>query len=99
MLNVMDEQDKLKMGQMDIQYLTGLKKIFTVYMDTVRNTEPAVSTTPKLASLLNTYFSQSSSSTTQIAGGSFHVKSTQEKSQYFQFFLEVCTSIVPILTG
>ena len=82
-LNVMDEQDKLKqdvltlgnvfiediqdrMGQMNIQYLTGLKKFFTVYMDTVRNTEPAVSATPKL-SLLHTYFSQSSS-TTQIAG-------------------------------
>ena len=61
-----DVQDR--MGQMDIQYLTGLKKFFTVYMDTVKNTEPAVSATPKLASLLHTYFSQSSSSTTQIAG-------------------------------
>ena len=85
MLNVIDEQDKLKqdvltlgnafiedvqgrMGQMDIQYLTGLKKFFTVYMDTVSNAEPAVSATPKLASLLHTYFSQSSSSATKVAG-------------------------------
>ena len=104
MLNVMDEQDKLKqdvlalgnvfiedvqdrMGQMDIQYLTGLKKFFTVHMDTVRNTEPAASATPKLASLLHTYFSQSSSSTTQIAGSyktyarpaNSHIKKTDEK--------------------
>ena len=50
-----DVQDR--MGQMDVQYLTGLKKFFTVYMDTVKNTEPAVSATPKLSSLLHTYFS------------------------------------------
>ena len=85
MLNIMDEQDKLKqdvltlgnafirdvqdrMGQMDIQYLTGLRKFFTVYMDAVRNTEPAVSATPKLASLLHMYFSPSSSSATRVAG-------------------------------
>ena len=59
-----DVQDR--MGQMDIQYLTGLKKFFTVYMDTVKNTEPAVSATTKLSSLLHTYFSQSSSSTAQV---------------------------------
>ena len=85
MLNILDEQDKLKtdvltlgnafiedmqdrMGEMDIQYLTGLKKFFTIYMDTVKSTEPAVSATPKLTSLLHTYFSQSSSSTSQVAG-------------------------------
>ena len=46
-----------RMGQMDIQYLTGLKKFFTVYMDTLKNTEPAASATPKLASLLHTSLS------------------------------------------
>ena len=46
--NVFIEDVQDRMGQMDIQYLTGLKKFFTVYMDTVRNTEPAVSATPKL---------------------------------------------------
>lgn len=61
-----DVQDR--MGQMDIQYLTGLKKFFTVHMDTIKNTEPAVSATPKLSSLLHTYFSQPSSSATQVAG-------------------------------
>ena len=63
-----------RMGQMDIQYLTGLKKFFTVYMDTVKDTEPAVSATPKLSSLLHTYFSQPSSSATQVAG--MHVQPT-----------------------
>ena len=37
-------------------------------MDTVKNTQPAVSATPKLSSLLHTYFSQPSSSATQVAG-------------------------------
>ena len=44
MLNIMDERDKLKQDVLT-------KKFFTVYMDTVTNTEPAVSATPKLASL------------------------------------------------
>lgn len=47
-------------------YLTGLKCFFTVYLDTVTNTEPAISATPKLASLLHTYFSPQFS--TQVAG-------------------------------
>ena len=51
-----------RMGEMDIQ------KFFTIYMDTVKSTEPAVSATPKLTSLLHTYFSRSSSSTSQVAG-------------------------------
>ena len=72
MLNVMDNQEKLKqdvltlgnafiedvqerIGQMDTQYLTGLQKMFTAYMDTVTSTEPTVSATPKLASLLHTF--------------------------------------------
>ena len=60
-----DVQERMK--QMDVQYLTGLKNFFTVYMDTVTNTEPAVSATPKLASLLHTYFSPQPS-LTQVAG-------------------------------
>ena len=68
MLSVMEEKDKLKQDvltlgnafiedfqeritQVDTQYVTGPKKLFTVYLDTV------VSATPKLASLLHTYFS------------------------------------------
>ena len=46
--------DRILIGQMDIQYLTGLKKFFTVYMDMVKSTEPAVLATPKLASLMHT---------------------------------------------
>ena len=61
-----DVQDRI--GQLDIQYLKGLKKFFTLYMDTVKHTEPAVSATPKLSSLLHTYFSQPSSPSTQVAG-------------------------------
>ena len=71
-----DVQDR--MGQMDIQYRTGLKKFFTVYMDTVKNTEPAVSATQKLSSLLHTYFSQSSSSTAQV-----HVAGTRRMKKIF----------------
>ena len=66
--NAFIEDVQERIGQMDTQYLTGLKKFLTVYMDTVKNTEPAVSATPKLASLLHTYFSPSSASTTPVAG-------------------------------
>ena len=48
--------------EIEIQYLNGLKKFFTVYLDTVASTEPAISATPKLASLLHTYFSPQCSS-------------------------------------
>ena len=41
--------------QMDTQYLLGLKKFFSVYLDTVSNTEPELSATPKLTTLLHTY--------------------------------------------
>ena len=41
---------------MDIQYLLGLKKIFSIYLDTVSSTEPKLSATPKLSRLLHTYF-------------------------------------------
>ena len=51
---------------MDTQYLTGLKKFFTLCLDTIRNTEPAISATPKLASILHAYSQQST--VTRIAG-------------------------------
>ena len=65
--NAFIEDVQERMAQMDIQYLTGLKKFFTVYMETVTNTEPAVSATPILSSLLHTYFSKQPSSI-QVAG-------------------------------
>ena len=43
------------MKQVDIQYLLGLKKFFTIYMETISTIEPTVSATPKLSSLLHTY--------------------------------------------
>ena len=61
---IQDVQDRVQ--QLDIQYLTGLKNFFTVYMDTVAKTEPTTSATPRLASLLHTYFSPQLSS--QVAG-------------------------------
>ena len=42
--------------QIDIQYLLGLKKFFSIYLDTVSSTEPELSATPKLCSLSRTYF-------------------------------------------
>ena len=45
-----------RMKQMDIQYLLGLKKFFSIYLDTVSSTEPQLLATPKLSSLLHTYF-------------------------------------------
>ena len=62
---VEDVQERMK--EMDTQYLTGLKNFFTVYMDTIRNTEPASSATPKFASLLHTHLSPQST-VTQVAG-------------------------------
>lgn len=57
--------DRVK--QLDNQYLTGLKNFFTVYLDTVAKTEPTCSATPRLASLLHTYFSPQLSSA-KVAG-------------------------------
>ena len=45
---------------MDTQYLLELQKFFTIYLDTVSGTEPELSATPKLSSLLHTYFLKSS---------------------------------------
>lgn len=50
-----DVQERVQ--EVDIQYLSGLKKFFTVYLDTVAKAEPTNSTTPTLATLLHTYFS------------------------------------------
>ena len=61
---IQDVQDRVQ--QLDTQYLSGLKKFFTVYLDTVAKSEPTCSATPRLASLLHTYFSPSSS--VQVAG-------------------------------
>lgn len=61
-----DVQDRTQ--HLDMQYLTGLKRFFTVYLDTVTNTEPAISATPKLASLLHTYFSPQLSTQIHVAG-------------------------------
>ena len=38
--------------QMDIQYQQGLKKFFSIYLDTVSSTEPQFSATPKLITYL-----------------------------------------------
>ena len=62
--------------QVDTQYLTGLKKRFTVYLDTVTNTEPAVSVISKLASLLHTYFSVQSLQTRVPGTRCMHVQPT-----------------------
>ena len=61
-----DVQDRTQ--HLDMQYLTGLKRFCTVYLDTVTNTEPAISATPKLASLLHTYFSPQLSTQVHVAG-------------------------------
>ena len=55
--NAFIEDFQERITQVDTQYLTGLKKYLQLYQDTVTNTKPAVSATPKLASLLHTYFS------------------------------------------
>ena len=44
-----------RMKQMIIQHLLGLKKFFSIYLDTGSNTEPQLLATPKLSSLLHTY--------------------------------------------
>ena len=61
-----DVQERIK--QVDIHYLSGLKKFFTTYLDMVTSTEPTTSATPKLASLLHTYFSQQTSLSQKVAG-------------------------------
>ena len=75
--NAFVEDVQVRVGEVDIQYLTGLKKCFTTYLDTINNTEPTTSATPKLASLLHTYYSQKSPSSMQVAGSRhMHVQPT-----------------------
>ena len=45
-----------RIEQMNIQYLNGLCKFFTVYTNTVKKSEPVTSATPQLSSLLHSYF-------------------------------------------
>ena len=45
-----------RISETDKQYLEGLKKFFSTYMNTVDRIEPNTSGTPQLASLLHTYF-------------------------------------------
>lgn len=64
-----------RIEEMDQQYLTGLKRFFTVYLETVERNEPASSSTPQLSSLLHTYFTKSS--TVHVAGSRrMHVQPT-----------------------
>ena len=57
-----------RMKTLDIQYLTGLKTFFTVYLETIDSAEPTCSATPKLSSLLHTYFSNTKKSLSLVAG-------------------------------
>ena len=43
-----------RMKTLDVQYPTGLKKFFSIYLETIESIEPTSSATPKLSS---TYFS------------------------------------------
>ena len=75
--NAFVEDVQVRINEVDIQYLTGLKKFFTTYLDTINKTEPTTSATPKLASLLHTYFSQKLPSSMQVAGSRhMHVQPT-----------------------
>ena len=52
--------------ELDTQYLDGLHKFFTTYLDTVERTEPMTSATPHLSTLLHTYFKKPSSMTSNV---------------------------------
>ena len=45
-----------RIEQLDTQYLDGLHKFLTTYLDTVERTEPIASATPHPSTLLHTYF-------------------------------------------
>ena len=62
--------------QLDTQYLDGLHKFFTTYLDTVERTEPMTSTTPHLSTLLHTYFKKPSSMTSNAGCRQIHVQPT-----------------------
>ena len=58
------------------QYLDGLHKFFTTYLDTVERTEPMTSATPHLSTLLHTYFKKPSSMTSNAGCRRIHVQPT-----------------------
>ena len=63
-----------RMKTLDVQYLTGLKKFFSVYLETIDSTEP---TNSALSSLLHTYFSNTQKSLSSVAGTrKMHVQPT-----------------------
>ena len=66
-----------RMKTLDVQYLTGLKKFFSIYLETVESIEPTSSATPKLSSLLHTYFSTTEKTLSSVAGTrKMHVQPT-----------------------
>ena len=56
--------------------MTGLRKFFGKYLDTIEETEPHISATLKLATLLHTYYSQpqSASSLQSKVAGTRHMR-------------------------
>jgi hypothetical protein len=57
-----------RIREFDTQYVSGLKKLFVSYLETIHHTEPLVSATPQLASLLHI---KQRSSTHDIPGTRF----------------------------
>ena len=69
-----DVGERLK--TLDVQYLTGLKKLFSVYLETVESIEPTSSAIPKLSSLLHTYFSTTKTLSSVAGTTKMHVQPT-----------------------
>ena len=90
--NAFMEDVRVRTKEVDVQFLSGLKKFFTTYLDTVKHAEPATSATPKLASLLHTCFSQQIPLSTQVAGSRYiHVQPTAiAKRRYGNSSLSRC---------
>lgn len=74
--NLFVEDIEKRIGTMDIPYLKGLKRFFSTYMDTVSATEPTTSATPKLSSLLHTYFSGGKNPIQTAGSRRIHVQPT-----------------------
>ena len=63
-----------RMKTLDVQYPTGLKKFFSIYLETIESIEPTSSATPKLSSL---YFSTTQKALSSVAGTrKMHVQPT-----------------------
>ena len=56
---------KQRIKQLDTQYLSGIRKFFVTYLNTIQTTEPATSATPQLGSLLHTHINRK---TPKVAG-------------------------------